>query len=91
MALTTRTVRVELHRGGWEIELPDQREPVTCETLEDARRMAYLCAARRHPCELVVHDAYHRVLHHELIAREGDRGAHAPPAGGGPQDVGGGS
>ena len=51
--------------------MPDQRERVTCETLDDARRVAYLCAARRRPCELIVCDAYHRVLHHEFINGRG--------------------
>ena len=58
------TVRVDrTGRGAWEVAMPDQRELVTCETLDDARRVAYLCAARRRPCELIVCDAYHRVLH----------------------------
>ncbi len=62
------TVRVQrTDHGGWEVALPDQREPVTCETLDDARRIAYLCAAHRHPCELVVRDAYHRVLEHDYF------------------------
>ena len=68
------TVRVDLNRlGGWEIVLPGERDHVTCETLDEARRVAYLCAVHRHPCELVVCDAYHRVLHRELI--DGDEGA----------------
>jgi len=40
---------------------------VTCETFDEAQRVAYLCATHRRPCELIVCDAYHRVLHHELI------------------------
>ena len=68
------TVRVDLNaRGGWQIELSDQRERVTCKTLEDATRAAYRCAAARRPCELIVRDAYHRVLHHELINGGGER------------------
>ena len=55
-------VRVDRNgRGEW------GREPVTCETLDDARRVAYLCAAHRRPCEPIVCDAYHRVLHDEFI------------------------
>jgi hypothetical protein len=62
------TVRVDRTRlGAWEVAMPDQSELVTCETLEDAERVAYLCAARRRPCELIVCDAYHRVLHQVLI------------------------
>ena len=54
-----REVRVDLNtHGEWEIELPDQSEPVTCETLEDAQRVAYLCAAHMSPCELIVCDAF---------------------------------
>ena len=67
------TVRVDLNtHGEWEIELSDQSEPVTCETLEDAQRVAYLCAADMSPCELIVCDAYHRVVRCEVINRGTD-------------------
>jgi len=67
-AMSPVTVRVDrTRRGAWEVAMPDGRELVTCETLEDAERVAYLCAARRRPCELIVCDAYHRVLHRVLI------------------------
>jgi hypothetical protein len=63
-----RTVRVDVNpRGVWEIALPGAPEKVSCETLEEAQRVGYLCAVHRQPCELVVHDAYHRVLRRELI------------------------
>ncbi len=66
--MAARTVPVDRDRSGaWEIELSDQEIVVTCETLDDARRVTYLCASRRPPCELVVCDAYHRVLRRELI------------------------
>lgn len=66
------TIRVEHDaHGGWSVTLPDHR--VTCETLDDARRVAYLCAARARPCQLIVHDAYHRVLQRELIGGRRDR------------------
>jgi hypothetical protein len=62
------TVRVDLNgRGAWEVALPDRRESLTCETLDEARRLASQYASRRRPCELIVCDAYHRVLHHELL------------------------
>jgi hypothetical protein len=71
------TVHVDHDRHGvWEVELPDGSERVVCETLEDAKRVAYLCAASRYPCELVVRDAYHRVLHREFI--DGDDDAARP-------------
>ena len=69
--MSPRTVRVELNRRGeWEIQLPNEHRRVACETLEDAQRVAYLNAAHHRPCELIVCDAYHRVLRHELIAGE---------------------
>lgn len=62
------TIRVDhKRRGGWEVTLPNQCDRVTLETLDEAQRVAYLCAAHEHPCELVVRDAYHRVLRRELV------------------------
>jgi hypothetical protein len=62
------TVRVERNtRGKWSVAMPDSGDAVMCETLDDARHIAHLFAARTSPCELIVHDAYHRVLHRELI------------------------
>jgi hypothetical protein len=60
-------------RGGWEVALPDRRRRIACRTLEEARRVAYVMAAKRRPCELLVHDAYHRVVHHEFV--DGDQAA----------------
>ena len=66
--MSPMTVRVDLSaRGAWEIVLPGQRERVKCETLDEARQMAYRCAGEWRPCELIVCDAYHRGVHHELI------------------------
>ena len=76
------TVRVDhTERGAWEVTMPDQRERVMCETLDDARRVAYLCAAHTRPCELIVCDAYHRVLHHEFINGKRDPTATGPKSG----------
>jgi hypothetical protein len=46
--------------------LPDQLESISCETRDEAERTARLFAEQRHPCELVIYGAYHRVLHSEL-------------------------
>jgi hypothetical protein len=54
-------------RGGWEVAFPDLAARVVCETLCEARHVGFLSAAHRGPCELVICDAYHRVVHHELI------------------------
>jgi hypothetical protein len=52
-------------RGDWEIQLPDAN--VTCESLDAAIRQALVLVARRHPAELVIRDAYHRVLERRLV------------------------
>lgn len=57
-------------RGGWDVALPGQKAHITCPTPEHARRVALLYAASRRPCELVMRDAYHRVVLRELIATE---------------------
>jgi len=70
------TVRVDLNRrGGWEITFPGQRDRVTCETFDEARRVAYLYVAHRRPCELVLRGAHRRVLHREFIDGAEDAGA----------------
>jgi hypothetical protein len=67
------TVHVDLNVcGAWEVALSDQREHLTCRTFEEASRLAYRCAADRRPCELIVRDAYHRVLHRELMKVGGE-------------------
>lgn len=74
------TVCVDLNgSGGWEVTLSDDHDVFTLETLDEAQRVAYLCAAHRHPCELVVRDAYHRVLHREFIER-GERASRQDPS-----------
>lgn len=62
-------VRVSAKCGRWEVVLPDGRVELECQSLDEARRVALQCAARAVPSELVVHDAYHRVLNYELIDR----------------------
>lgn len=63
------TVWVDLdRRGAWDVVLPDADEHIICETLEEASKIAYRCAANRRPCELIVRDAYHRVLRREQIS-----------------------
>jgi hypothetical protein len=59
-------------RGRWKVLGVGRRETIVCQTLDDARRVAYLAVAHAHPCELIVRDAHHRVVRRELIAgREG--------------------
>ena len=66
MPLSTVRVLAD-HRGGWEIELPNRETHVSCATLDEARSLAYRYAAQARPCDLVVRDAYDRVLQHELV------------------------
>lgn len=73
-------VHVDLdRRGRWDVALPDPDRHVTCDTLDDARRFVYRRIAQRRPCELVVRDAYHRVVLREVVAAQ--PGGDAPVAG----------
>jgi hypothetical protein len=75
------TVRVLLNaRGQWEVVLPGRRRPLRCRDLEEAQRAAYEFAERSRPCEVVVHDAYHRVVRRDLINghRLSEEGARTP-------------
>lgn len=84
------TVRVDISaRGAWEVALSDRRDHVRCETLEEASRVAYRFAMDQRPCELIVCDAYHRVLQRELfkpgesnrrLASTAKRRSSVPPA-----------
>jgi hypothetical protein len=61
--------------GIWEVVTPDGSERLRCNSLDHAQRLGRACAAQRSPCELIVHDAYHRVIARELV--EGDPDASA--------------
>ena len=61
-------MRVDLAgRGVWEVALPGRGSRLRCATLEEAMLVASQYASRRRPCELIVCDAYHRVLRRELL------------------------
>ncbi|MGO9956118.1 MAG: hypothetical protein ACLP50_09085 [Solirubrobacteraceae bacterium] len=63
-----REVRVDRRiRGGWEIEFADESKHVVCRTLADAKRVAYRYASHGSPCEMIVHDAYHRVISRQTL------------------------
>ena len=54
-------------RGAWEVRLPGDGEHMLCPTFDEAVRVGLRCAADGEGCELIVHDAYHRVVHRELV------------------------
>jgi hypothetical protein len=66
-------LHVEKHGEDWEIvEPPDPAHEgrIRCETLDEARRVAYLSVAHRRPCTLIVREsAGHE--HRELIGADG--------------------
>ena len=62
-------------RGMWEVDMPDRHARVRCETLDDAMCIAYLYAAHKRPCELIVRDADQRVLDCEQIRDRSDPGS----------------
>ena len=69
------TGHVEHDARGWPVALStstpgrtfNQLRPVTCETFDDTRRIAYRLRAHTRPCELIVHDARDPPASHELI------------------------
>lgn len=66
------TVNVECgRRGRWQVAVPDRQQPVVCETLNDAIRVGYSAARRQRGCELVVRDAYNRVVRREVVEGDG--------------------
>lgn len=67
--MSTVTVHTRTdHRGDWDVELPDRAARVTCQTIAEARSVALEYAAKAsQPCEVIVRDAYDRVMLHELI------------------------
>ena len=62
--LRRRTTAEVCHsaRGVWEVLLPGETEWITCETLSAAKRIASGWAQANPPSELIVRDAYHRVV-----------------------------
>jgi hypothetical protein len=59
-------IRVDMDgHGHWDVVSSDPETRVVCASLDDARRVAFGRAARRR-CELVVCDAYHRVVLHQV-------------------------
>jgi hypothetical protein len=59
--------------GEWEVESAARPEPITCASLDEARRIARQLAVRRAPCEVIVRDAYHRVIGRELFGKSARR------------------
>jgi hypothetical protein len=49
-------------RGMWRVLLPGETEQLTCETLAVAKRIGARWAQDNPPSELIVRDAYHRVV-----------------------------
>jgi hypothetical protein len=73
---SSSTIRVDLDsHGRWDVALPGSPDHIKCATLAEARRLAHQYADSRRPCELVVCDAYHRVLERRLIDGAGARRA----------------
>lgn len=67
-AQTPSTVRVEFGAAGrWDVAFADQAQRLTCDTLDQASQVAHVFAEVRRPCELIISNAYHHVIHHELV------------------------
>lgn len=62
-------VTINVHfagRGRWKVVFADRHRGVTCDSFDDALKVAHLMLARNGHCELIVHDAYQRVISREL-------------------------
>jgi hypothetical protein len=71
--MTYRSVIVNPdRRGGWEVADIERRVRIPCKTLVDARKEAFRRAVGTSPCDVVVHDAYNRVVEHTLVERTTD-------------------
>lgn len=55
-----------IRRGAWEVRLSTKRTGIICGTLADAKDRVRRSIGRR-PYEVIVRDAYHRVLKHERL------------------------
>jgi hypothetical protein len=53
-------------RGAWEVKLSTKRTGIICGTLADAKDQARRSIGRR-PSEVIIRDAYHRVLEYERL------------------------
>ena len=65
------TVQVDYDAGGaWHVAPSADDEDRLCATLAEASEVAFHWAGEHRPCELIVRDAYHRVVRRELIDGE---------------------
>jgi len=55
-----------IRSGAWLVKLSTRRRGIICGTLADAKDQARRSVGRR-PYEVIVRDAYHRVLGHERL------------------------
>ncbi len=63
--------QIEIHRkrgDQWEVSLPARDQRVLCQSFQEAARRGYELAAMEVECEIVVHDAYHRVIRRQHLA-----------------------
>ncbi|MGZ4184706.1 MAG: hypothetical protein ACXVUE_15895 [Solirubrobacteraceae bacterium] len=68
-------------RGCWEVALTRDGGHIACKTLDDARRVAYRSAGQDRPCELIVRDAYHRVIERRVLDADRDCPAESTASG----------
>lgn len=65
-------------RGGFDVRFSDLRPRQRCDTLAAAVHLAHQRARESHRCELVIRDAYHRVVGHEFVEGEARRSPQVP-------------
>ncbi len=68
--MTTTLIQIQRRRGNeWEVSIPSRQQQVICQSFQEASRRGYQLAATEPECDMVVHDAYHRVVRREHLRR----------------------
>jgi hypothetical protein len=63
-------IEIQRRRGDeWEVAVSSRQQRLICPTFQEAARRGYQLAADEADCEVVVHDAYHRVVRRERLRR----------------------
>lgn len=66
--MATTLIQIQRRRGNeWEVSIPSRHEQLICNSFQEAARRGYQLAAGEADCEMLVHDAYHRVVRRERL------------------------
>ena len=70
--MSATLIQIQRRRGNeWEVSIPSRHHRVICNSFQEAAKRGYQLAASEAECDVVLHDAYHRVVRRERV--RGDR------------------